>query len=395
MRKYILLCVLIKLLNPSGINAQLITPLEGIYLKDFFIVNYPDEAKDTSIMDVFCGNKTYNGHQGTDFVLRNFKQMDSGVYAIAAADGVVFKVIENLFDRNKTSDTSLGFGNYVGVWHQINGLNYYTYYAHLRTNSVIVDSGQILKAGQRIGLIGSSGNTSDPHLHFEVWNDSIWLDPFVGICKSNNTRKLWTNQLMYDTALRAINQGIINELPILNDLKESPLKVQDFTASSDSVITYWWQGSGIRVNDTIAFVWRTPDDSIWYYYSYMNMKDYWYYYTYSYISLPFLIRYNPPLGMWKVQFLVNNKLVDDCRFKVSQYTGLNNPMISHYRLTNKGIYVSNEIEVSCTNILGKTIPLKILNGNTLNFYVPEYTGFVVYRLRFQNEYLFIKAILNE
>jgi murein DD-endopeptidase MepM/ murein hydrolase activator NlpD len=46
-------------------------------------------------------------------------------------------------------------------------------FMHLRTGSVVVTEGQRIRTGQRIGEVGSTGESSGPHLHFEVW-DGPW-----------------------------------------------------------------------------------------------------------------------------------------------------------------------------------------------------------------------------
>ena len=48
-------------------------------------------------------------------------------------------------------------------------------YAHLAV--VLVASGQFVRAGEQIGLIGSSGESSGPHLHYHVWRGDLNLDP--------------------------------------------------------------------------------------------------------------------------------------------------------------------------------------------------------------------------
>jgi murein DD-endopeptidase MepM/ murein hydrolase activator NlpD len=62
-----------------------------------------------------------------------------------------------------------GGGNVIWV---MEGTKLYTTYNHLSAWSVRV--GQRISAGQRIGSIGTSGVTTGPHLHFEVWLGYPW-----------------------------------------------------------------------------------------------------------------------------------------------------------------------------------------------------------------------------
>jgi murein DD-endopeptidase MepM/ murein hydrolase activator NlpD len=69
-----------------------------------------------------------------------------------------------------------GWGNLVIVSH---GGVTRTLYAHLSQVSVSV--GQQLAAGQRLGRVGSTGNSSGPHLHFEVRLRGAAVDPWTGL----------------------------------------------------------------------------------------------------------------------------------------------------------------------------------------------------------------------
>ena len=60
-------------------------------------------------------------------------------------------------------------GNYVMIDH---GRNEYSLYAHLQPGSVRVHVGDQLKAGEVIGKLGSSGNSTEPHLHFQICDNS-------------------------------------------------------------------------------------------------------------------------------------------------------------------------------------------------------------------------------
>lgn len=59
-----------------------------------------------------------------------------------------------------------GYGKTITITHQINGKTYTTLYAHL--SQINVSSGQEVKQGQQIGNVGNTGNSTGPHLHFEV-----------------------------------------------------------------------------------------------------------------------------------------------------------------------------------------------------------------------------------
>lgn len=50
--------------------------------------------------------------------------------------------------------------------HSINGQSYATVYAHM--NVINVSAGQAVSQGQTVGLVGSTGRSTSPHLHFEV-----------------------------------------------------------------------------------------------------------------------------------------------------------------------------------------------------------------------------------
>jgi murein DD-endopeptidase MepM/ murein hydrolase activator NlpD len=68
-----------------------------------------------------------------------------------------------------------GFGNVIILDH---GRGYQTYYAHLSKIGKGIKAGAQVARGEVIGLVGSTGHSTAPHLHFETRKDARYLDPF-------------------------------------------------------------------------------------------------------------------------------------------------------------------------------------------------------------------------
>ena len=67
-----------------------------------------------------------------------------------------------------------GYGNLVVIDH---GGNITTYYAHLSAFGAGIQEGARVERGQEIGLVGSTGMSTGPHLHYEIRKDGVYLDP--------------------------------------------------------------------------------------------------------------------------------------------------------------------------------------------------------------------------
>lgn len=96
---------------------------------------------------------------------------------LAINDGVVSTVV-NSWSGGKTGLAS--YGNYCSVDHgkiTINGVEarYVAFYAH--ATSIIVSEKQKVKQGQVLGYVGSTGNSTGPHLHLGVQRNGSWINP--------------------------------------------------------------------------------------------------------------------------------------------------------------------------------------------------------------------------
>jgi len=103
--------------------------------------------------DPFNGKKSY--HRGVDFAGKR------GSDVVAVASGVVVR-----------AEKASGYGNLVEIRH-VDG--YTTLYGHNKEN--LVRAGDVVSKGQTIALLGSTGRSSGPHVHFEVHRDGKIVDP--------------------------------------------------------------------------------------------------------------------------------------------------------------------------------------------------------------------------
>jgi len=104
---------------------------------------------------LFGAKRSGHRHQGQDLAAA------SGTPVVAPYRGVVTAV----------QYQAKGAGRYV----VIDGEDYDYVFMHLRSGSIVVREGERVRTGQAIGAVGSTGESSGPHLHFELWVGA-WYD---------------------------------------------------------------------------------------------------------------------------------------------------------------------------------------------------------------------------
>jgi murein DD-endopeptidase MepM/ murein hydrolase activator NlpD len=162
-----------------------------------------------SVRDYACGTRTYDlsnyNHQGVDIYSWPFAwyRMDqSQVLITAAAPGTIIGKDDGNFDR------SCGINgnpwNAVYVRHDDNSV---AWYGHMKNGSPTTKAvGQRVAAGEYLGVVGSSGSSTGPHLHLELYDAAGHLtESYAGACNRFASSTSWVAQRpYYDSAINEI-----------------------------------------------------------------------------------------------------------------------------------------------------------------------------------------------
>jgi len=224
------------------------------------ISNYVDQnqAYPNQILDYDCGARTYdttNGynHKGIDIFNWPFqwKLMDNDeVEIIAAAPGQIIYKQGSQADRSCT----LGGGNWNAVYIQHSDGSA-ALYGHMKQNSLTTKNvGDMVAEGEYLGIVGSSGNSTGPHLHFEVYSEIEWngvgtdilVDPYSGTCNSMTGDSWWQNQKPYNNP--NINAALTHSAPPV--FPNCP--TQEITNESDEFTPGETVYLGIYLRDQVA-----------------------------------------------------------------------------------------------------------------------------------------------
>ena len=190
------------------------------------IAQYVDHnlAFSNQIEDYNCGTKTYDtsnyNHPGVDIFTWPFpwKLMDNDeAEVIAAAPGTIIAKYNGQYDRNCAFGS--GFWNAIFIEPSDGSI---AWYAHMKNGSLSSKNvGEDVIEGEFLGIIGSSGDSLGPHLHFEIHDaDDNIIDPYSGTCNNFNQESWWQIQKPYNNP--NINALLTHSaMPIIPDCPET------------------------------------------------------------------------------------------------------------------------------------------------------------------------------
>lgn len=223
------------------------------------------------------GGLTYDGHEGTDIRVVDLAAMRRGVPVIAAADGVVIAVRDGMPDRDVREPGAAAAiaeaeaGNVVVIDH---GAGWRTIYGHLRQGSVAVRTGDRVRRGARLGLIGMSGAAAFPHVEFAVTHAGRPVDPFapgaaargpIQLVAAAGTRDAERRMLWTEAAAGAfgysrphvLDAGFAPERPTRRAVEAGAYR--DATWTAGDRLVYWVDATQLQPGDVEQLSLVAPD----------------------------------------------------------------------------------------------------------------------------------------
>lgn len=272
------------------------------------ISNFVDQNPSSgSLLDYQCNSRTYDGHRGTDFFTWPFpfNKMDNDeIHVVAAAPGTIILKSDGFFDRS--CSLSGGPWNAVYIRHADDSV---AWYGHLKKNSVTAKVvGDSVAQGEYLGIVGSSGNSTGPHLHLEIYDAASQLiDPYAGACNSLNPVSWWAAQRPYfDSAINHLSTGdapvALGACPNQDDPNE-----EDFFAPGSTVYftSYFRDQLGTQTGQHTIY---RPDNSVFTSWSHSSFPATHYAASYWYWAFPIPI--GEALGTWRYEIVFDGNTYD-------------------------------------------------------------------------------------
>jgi murein DD-endopeptidase len=175
-------------------------------------------------IQLYEDGKTWKGNP-----LKNASYRCYGASALAVADGVVVETRDGI-PQNVPGATSravpitpetLG-GNYVLL--DI-GQGAYAYYGHLQPGTLKVKKGDTIHRGQALGLVGNSGNSTEPHLHFHIADRNAAIDS-EGLPYAFDSFELEAAPNRVTPAMKQAGESLAIDTSVMSKLATSPAPVR-------------------------------------------------------------------------------------------------------------------------------------------------------------------------
>ncbi len=275
--RYLLIALLCFIASPA-FAIKLGVPADCEVGKTCFIQNYVDVQKGPEYRDYRCNHMAYDEHKGVDFRLPDLATMEKGIDVLAASDGTVRAIRNDMPDEKITPETkdkvaNRECGNGLAIVHED---GWETQYCHMKQGSVIVKPQQKVKRGEVLGKIGLSGMTEFPHVHLSVRHHGKAIDPFTGkemgqsACDAQDadlSDSLWLADVLKQVAYAPtamLNAGLTIEKPNYEDMQKGKFRETEAVLVEKEgeqlpFIIAWIDIMGVFAGDDLEVTIESPD----------------------------------------------------------------------------------------------------------------------------------------
>lgn len=241
-------------------------PLDCRLGETCWVANYVDVDPATTAHDFRCHTRTYEGHDGTDFAIRDLSVMAAGVPVLSTAPGVVRSARDGMADEALTDAPSREriagreCGNGVVLDHED---GWQTQYCHIRRGTVRMKGGERVARGQELGLVGLSGQTEFPHVHVTVRHRGQVIDPFTGQsskagCGHVGTSMWHTDQAVSYEPFALYHAGVAGSPPRIDEIRAGKT-VDPPPSATSAALVLWVDILGVEAGDQVRFNLTGPD----------------------------------------------------------------------------------------------------------------------------------------
>lgn len=250
---------LMLLMAADASPPRLALPLACTIGRDCWVQNWPDHDAGPGVADGCGGQRSYDGHDGTDIRIRSLAAQSAGVTVTAAAAGTVLRVRDGEPDRllaeGEVAAPGRECGNGLVIDH---GGGWQTQYCHMAQGSLAVRPRQSVATGAVLGRVGLSGNTAFPHLHLTLRHNGAAVDPLAPAGRCAPGASLWAPAAAVTYAdVQLIAAGFAPRPVTLAEVMAGEASPRPDTAAP--AVVAWVLAIGLAAGDTQHLALLGPD----------------------------------------------------------------------------------------------------------------------------------------
>lgn len=259
------------------------------------VSGFVDQDPTSGLSDFSCGKRTYDGHRGTDFFTWPFPWYiyDHNYVEVITGEAGTIIAKQDGYDDNHCS--WFGDWNAVYVQHADGSI---AWYGHMKRNSLTSKNvGDQVAQGEYLGVVASSGWSTGPHLHLEIYDkDNNLNDPYSGNCNDFNDNSWWNVQPTYrESRVNALLTHRTKPVFGCPGEKEASHLLNNFSIGDTVFTGVYYQDQLVGQITNLKI--KAPNSAVWQTWTTSSNTDY----SGSWWIWKWLLPANGPFGTWTLE----------------------------------------------------------------------------------------------